>query len=171
MYHPINLGQGAALATGITYALRAGAKMIVTFDADGQHRVEDAVLMLEVANETASDVVLGSRFLGQAVGISEKKKFFLKAATMFTRWTSGLAITDTHNGLRCLTAKAARAIKIRHNRMAHASEILNQIGGLGLKYVEVPCVITYSEYSVAKGQRMSGAINILTDLAIRKLYK
>src|SRR5262249_18963571 len=67
--HPINLGQGAALQTGVRYALGEGADLIVTFDADGQHRAEDIALLLGTQSRTSADVVVGSRFLGQAENI------------------------------------------------------------------------------------------------------
>ncbi|MFN3687615.1 glycosyltransferase family 2 protein [Salinarimonas sp.] len=169
--HAINLGQGAALATGIRYALERGAEIVVTFDADGQHRVADALAMIDRLRETGVDVVLGSRFLGRAVGMSERKRLFLRLATAFTRVTSGLPVTDTHNGLRVLSARAARAIVIRQNRMAHASEILDEIRSRGLAFVEHPVEIAYTDYSMAKGQRMSGAFAIVADLTMRKLYR
>jgi glycosyltransferase involved in cell wall biosynthesis len=169
--HPVNLGQGAALVTGIRYALLQGADEIVTFDADGQHGVKDAQTMVNVLRAEKVDVVLGSRFLGTASGISRSKRLFLKAATVFTRISTGLTVTDAHNGLRVLNKSAAEAIIIRQNRMAHASEILHQIATLGLSYVEVPTHITYTDYSVAKGQKMSGAFVILGDLLIQKFHR
>lgn len=169
--HPVNLGQGASLATGIRYALSRGAEAIVTFDADGQHAVEDAVEMVRTIRRTGVDVVLGSRFLGDAIGISRRKRLFLKAAVAFTRLSTGLALTDTHNGLRVLGRSAAERLVIRQNRMAHASEILNQIAALRLSYLEVPTRIAYTDYSVAKGQKMSDAFTILSDLFIRRFYR
>jgi polyprenyl-phospho-N-acetylgalactosaminyl synthase len=169
--HPINLGQGAALQTGIDYALAQGAEMIVTFDADGQHQPADAREMVETLDRLGCDVVLASRVRGLAEGISGTRQTLLKLATWYTRLTTGLAITDTHNGLRAFTRSAAQALRIRQNRMAHASEILETIGRLKLHYVEIPCTITYTEYSRAKGQRLSGAFAILADLYLRRLYK
>lgn len=169
--HPVNLGQGAALATGIRYALMHGADEIITFDADGQHGLDDAEKMVRTLRAEKVDVVLASRFLGTAAGISRSKRLLLKAATVFTRLSTGLAVTDTHNGLRVLSRSAAAAIVIRQNRMAHASEILHQIANLGLSYVEVPNHIIYTDYSVAKGQRMFGAFSILGDLFMQKFYR
>jgi len=169
--HPINLGQGAALQTGIDYAVAQGADRIVTFDADGQHRPIDAISMLETIEREGCDVVLASRFLGEAEGISQRKRRFLQLATWYTRITTGLSVTDTHNGLRALSRRAAMTIRIEQNRMAHASEILEEIARHGLSYVEVPCTIIYTSYSKAKGQRMSGAFAILFDLYIRRLYR
>jgi glycosyltransferase involved in cell wall biosynthesis len=170
--HPVNMGQGAALQTGIDYALSKGASAIVTFDADGQHRAEDAEKMVERLQTAKLDLVLGSRFKGAAaIGMPTAKAFFLKCATAYTRFTSGLDITDTHNGLRVMSRSAAEKIRIRQNRMAHASEILNRIAQFNLRYEEFPCVVRYSDYSRRKGQGMLGAIEILFDLYLRRLYK
>src|SRR5580658_8959053 len=58
--HPINLGQGAALQTGIRYALRQGADTIVTFDADGQHRAADIDVLIDALASNNADFALGS---------------------------------------------------------------------------------------------------------------
>jgi glycosyltransferase involved in cell wall biosynthesis len=169
--HPVNLGQGAALATGIAYALRQGADAIVTFDADGQHSASEARAMVDLLDSEKVDVILGSRFLGAAHGISSGRRALLKLAVLFTRATTGLTLTDAHNGLRVLSRRAAGLIRIRQNRMAHASEILEQIASHRISFVEAPCTIAYTEYSKAKGQRWTGAFTILTDLLTRRLYR
>lgn len=164
--HPFNLGQGAALQTGITYALERGANYVATFDADGQHAVADLERLLTVLIGEQLDVVLGSRFLGETEGLPRGRLIALKAAVLFTNATSGLRLTDAHNGLRAMTAAAARELRITQDRMAHASEILNRIARLRLKYREVPVTIRYSEYSLRKGQRMRGSAGILVDLLV-----
>lgn len=171
LVHPINLGQGAALQTGIAYALRSGAAQVVTFDADGQHRPEDALNMVDVMDKRGAQVVLGSRFLGATENMATSRRWLLRAATVFTRLTTGLKVTDAHNGLRLLRADAAAAIRIRQNRMAHASEILEEIARHGLSYVEAPVVVRYTEYSRAKGQSGFGAFNILLDLLLARMRK
>jgi len=167
--HPINLGQGAALQTGIEFALARGAELIVTFDADGQHRTADVARLIDALEAERADFALGSRFLGSAVNIPPLRRMLLRAATLFTRLTTGLALTDAHNGLRAMTRRGALRIRLRQNRMAHASEILGQIAASGLKYVEVPVTIDYSSYSRAKGQRSGDLIVILLDLFARRL--
>jgi glycosyltransferase involved in cell wall biosynthesis len=169
--HPVNLGQGAALATGIAYTLRQGAQCIVTFDADGQHSASEAAAMVALLYTKGVDVVLGSRFLGAARGIGAGRRALLKLTVLFTRLTTGLQLTDSHNGLRVLSRRAADLIRIRQNRMAHASEILDQIATHRMTFVESPCTITYTEYSKAKGQRWTGAFSILFDLLARRLYR
>jgi polyprenyl-phospho-N-acetylgalactosaminyl synthase len=169
--HPFNLGQGAALQTGIDYAVAEGAEVIVTFDADGQHRVSDIARLAAALVEERADFALGSRFLGQAPNLPPLRRLLLHAATAFTRLTTGLQVTDTHNGLRAMTRRAAAAIRLRQNRMAHASELLSQIAASGLRYVERPVTIEYTAYSLAKGQSLGDAVLILLDLFARRLYR
>lgn len=171
LQHPINLGQGAALQTGITFALRAGADFIVTFDGDGQHRPDDVPALIDALVNHRADFALGSRFLGSTLNIPPFRRFLLRAATWFTRLTTGLKLTDAHNGLRAMTRRGAAAIKLRQNRMAHASEILAQIARSGLGYVEVPVTIVYTSYSLQKGQRASNSVSILVDLLARRLHR
>jgi glycosyltransferase involved in cell wall biosynthesis len=169
--HPVNLGQGAALQTGIRYALRRGAEYIVTFDADGQHRVEDIAVLLDVQARRKVDVVVGSRFLGKVENIPPLRGLLLKAAVVFMRITSREKLTDAHNGFRLFTRTAARKLRITQNRMAHASEIINQLRGLGLSVAEAPVTILYTEYSLRKGQKLGNAFNILTELLVARLNK
>jgi glycosyltransferase involved in cell wall biosynthesis len=169
--HPVNLGQGAALQTGITFALSRGADYIATFDADGQHHASDLSRMLEVLGGNRLDIVLGSRFLGTTENLPVIRRLVLKTAVWFTNLTSGLRLTDTHNGLRVMTAEAARQLRIVQDRMAHASEIINQVAKLNLKYREVPTTVSYSTYSRNKGQRLGGVFRILTDLTLARLVR
>lgn len=163
--HPINLGQGAALQTGINFALaQPRTSYIVTFDSDGQHSVADAERMVHRLRHEAIDIVIGSRFLDGRSNASPLKRVVLKTAVLFERITTGIKLTDAHNGLRAMNLKAANKIRITQNRMAHASELVAQIAACQLRYVEEPTQITYSAYSKAKGQSLWNSFNILTDL-------
>ena len=170
--HPVNLGQGAALQTGIDFALVSGAQIIVTFDADGQHRIEDALTLARAIDNDEADIVCGSRFLGvDSVTMPRAKRLTLRCAATFTRLSTGIPVTDAHNGLRALSRSAAKKIRITQNRMAHASEIIAQIKINHLRYKEYPVQIIYSEYSIAKGQKISNSINILIDLFFGRISK
>jgi glycosyltransferase involved in cell wall biosynthesis len=169
--HPVNLGQGAALKTGIDYALHSGADVIVTFDSDGQHRVSDIPRLVQALDGQGADFALGSRFLQGRPAMPLARRILLRAATLFTTVTTGLRLSDTHNGLRAFTARGARALRLRQNRMAHASEMLSEIARSGLRYVEVPVTIDYTEYSRAKGQRASDLMLVLLDLFAQKLHR
>jgi polyprenyl-phospho-N-acetylgalactosaminyl synthase len=166
--HPINLGQGAALQTGLSYALTdPGMSYVVTFDADGQHQVSDAEDMVAVLRDGAVDVVFGSRFLESTTRPPALKRALLKAAVAYSNASTHVRLTDTHNGLRALSRKAVELLDIRQNRMAHASEIIDQIGKARLPYVEHPVHILYTDYSRAKGQSLLNSVNILAELIYR----
>ena len=168
--HPINMGQGASLQTGIEYALQyPNIKYFITFDADGQHSVSDAKKMLEVIKSEDLDIVIGSRFLGEAINISYPKQIVLKLAVMFTNVFSSVNLTDTHNGLRVFNRKFAAALNIQMPGMAHASEIIDKIGQGGWRYKEVPVTITYSDYSRARGQSILNSVNILIDILLSRI--
>ena len=169
--HPVNLGQGAALQTGIAFALRRGADTIVTFDADGQHRPGEAADLVAALAANNADFALGSRFLAATPAMPRSRRLLLRMATAFTRLTTGLSVTDTHNGLRAMTRRGASRIALRQNRMAHASEILHCIARSGLAYVEVPVTVDYNAYSLAKGQRVSDSLRILLDLSAHRLHR
>jgi len=166
--HPVNLGQGAALQTGIDYALaQPGAEYFVTFDSDGQHSVDDALAMVGRLRTEPLDIVVGSRFLDDRTNASALKKLVLRMAVLFERMATGVKLTDAHNGLRALNRTAATSIRITQNRMAHASEIVAEIGRKKLRYAEQPVHILYTDYSRAKGQSLWNSVNILSDLFIR----
>ena len=170
--HPINLGQGAALQTGIDYALLQGAKYIVTFDADGQHAASEILPMLSALQAKDAQVCLGSRFIGSTKNISSSRKLLLKAALLYTRLTSnGIQITDVHNGFRILTEKFCRKFRFTQNRMAHASEILSYIAKHKIDFIEFPVTIAYTDYSIRKGQKGINSIRIMMEMAFRGISK
>jgi glycosyltransferase involved in cell wall biosynthesis len=169
--HPINRGQGAALQTGIDFALRRGAEFIVTFDSDGQHDPADIPAMLAPVQSGEADLTLGSRFLGRTVGMPLSRRIVLKLAVLFTRIVSRIAVTDAHNGFRAMSRSAAQSIRIRQDRMAHASEILDEIRRLGLRFTEVPVTIRYSAATLEKGQSSWNAIRIVWQFFVGKVVK
>lgn len=163
--HPLNLGQGAALQTGFEAArMLPFVRYVVTFDADGQHDVGDADAMVARLREDEADVVLGSRFLDGRTKPGPLKRAVLWGAVKLTNGRTGVRLTDAHNGLRALNRRALDAVDLRQNGMAHASEIVEQLGHAGLRIVEHPVHIRYTAYSQAKGQSVLNAVNIVTDL-------
>lgn len=165
--HVINLGQGAALQTGIDFAVRRGATYIVTYDADGQHNCAD-IPDLVAALEAGADVALGSRFLGRQIeGASAKRLALLKTATVVSNSLSGLKLTDAHCGFRAIRADVAPKLRITQDRMAHASELLRKMKTSGVKVVEIPTTVRYTEHSMAKGQGGMQAVRILFDYFFR----
>ncbi len=169
--HEVNSGQGAALQTGIDFALLQGAEYIVTFDADGQHDPEDIAKLLAPLMEGKAEVALGSRFLGQTVNMPTTRKLILKAGVLFTRIVSNIKVTDAHNGLRAFTREAVSKLQLVQDRMAHASEILDQIRQLQLRFVEVPVTIRYTADTLAKGQTSMQAVKIAGELLLGRMIK
>jgi hypothetical protein len=125
--------------------------------------------MVELARTTDLQVVLGSRFLGAAEGITGSRRMMLRAAVRFTRATTGLEVTDAHNGLRVLRRDAAEQVRLRLHGMSHASEVLSIVARRGFSYAEHPVTISYSDYSMSKGQRGYNALNIIFDLMVNRL--
>lgn len=165
--HPVNLGQGAAIQTGIEYARKQpGAKYFVTFDADGQHQVKDVVRMVERLRTEPLDIVVGTRF-GRPRAADDQvpliKRLVLRTVVMLSPTTRRLGLSDAHNGLRAFNKKVADEMNIRMNGMSHASEIVSMISDKHWRVAEEPVDILYTEYSMSKGQSLINGVNILAD--------
>ena len=170
--HKVNLGQGAAIQTGFEYALRKGAKYLVTFDADGQHDPADLPLLINNIKIEGYDVGLGSRFLStEQEGMPAGRKRLLKFSRYVNYLFTGLFLSDAHNGLRAFSDEAARTVKLTENRMAHATEILSIIKKNKLRFREVPVSVRYTQYSKMKGQSSLNSIRIFFDLVLHKLFE
>jgi len=171
--HASQLGQGPALQTGMEYALIQGARVLVHFDADGQHSPEFIPRLLEPIRSGECEIVMGSRFMNpeDRRKVPFLKRLLLRVGIFVSGLFSGLWLTDTHNGLRALSDVAARRIKLTENGYAHATEILELIRKSGLRYKEIPVTIRYTEHSLAKGQSMLNSVNIFLDLLLAKLLR
>lgn len=166
--HPVNLGQGAALQTGFEFARAQPAmRWVVTYDADGQHRIEDVVAMVDLARGERLDAVFGSRFLDERSTPGWAKRVVLRLAVTYTNATTSTRLTDAHNGLRVLSRRVVDQLDITQNRMAHASELVAQVGALNVPYGEAPVHILYTDYSRSKGQSLWNSVNILAELILR----
>jgi glycosyltransferase involved in cell wall biosynthesis len=171
--HAINLGQGAALQTGTKYAVAQGAKYVIHFDADGQHRWQDIPVLMEPLLAGEADVVIGSRFLSAdgRNSVPWAKRVVLRGGILVNGLLTGVWLSDAHNGFRALTSHAAKSIDLRENGYAHASEILAQCACKKLRYTERATTILYTQYSQRKGQSSWNALNILFDLLLRNMFK
>lgn len=171
--HPVNMGQGAALQTGMDYAREQGASFVVHFDADGQHNASDIPRFLAKLVEGDYDVIIGSRFLrnDDRLHVPFLKQVILKTATIINGLLTGLWLTDAHNGFRVMNRKALSCIRLRENRMAHATEILTQIRRQNLHMTELDTKIVYTDYSKQKGQSWTNSFNILLDLIISRYFR
>ena len=168
--HPINLGQGASLATGFQYCRNViKPDFILTMDADGQHSVESIFCFLDMCFEKKLDIIFGNRFATHS-NVPFIRKIVLKLAKNFEYILSGLNLSDAHNGFRVLNAKALDLMYLNQNRMAHATEIKLLTAKHRLKYGEAPCLISYTSESLQKGQSSLGSVAILRDLFKNYLF-
>ena len=170
--HRVNMGQGAALQTGIDFAKRKGATYFVTFDADGQHDSNDIPGMIEFLEKENADIVFGSRFLpGSKTNVSRSRSFALNLGRYINYFVSGIMLSDSFNGLRLFSKKTADKIRITENRMAHPVEFLMLTASKKLKYAEYPVSIHYSEYSKGKGLKNRDGIKILVEMFLYKIFR
>jgi len=171
--HSINLGQGAALQTGMDYALGQGADYLIHFDADGQHDPASIPRALEILRRGDTAVVLGSRFLNaeHTRAVPWLKRCILRGGIAVSWVFSGLWLTDTHNGFRGFTRAAAQQIHLTENGFSHATEILEQIHRAGLRYRELPTLVRYTDYSQRKGQSVTNSVNLIVDLLLHKIFR
>ena len=167
--HPVNLGQGAAIQTGVEYARRQpGAAVFVTFDADGQHRVKDVLAMIERLSRGDVDVVVGTRFSGSTVSHTPPlKKLILRTAAWLSPSSHRLGLTDAHNGLRVFNKTVADNLNLTMSGMSHASEFVKLIVENHWRVAEEPVEILYTEYSMSKGQPLLNGVNIVFDGFLR----
>ncbi|MCK5107099.1 MAG: glycosyltransferase family 2 protein [Nanoarchaeota archaeon] len=171
--HKINQGQGATLRTGINFALKNGADIVITFDGDGQHLASEIPKIIKPLKK-GYDIVIGSRFIDKKVKTKMplKRKIELKGSVIILRIFYGLKVTDAHNGFRALSKKAAKKIKITCNRMAHASEIIYEIKRNKLKFKEIPVKIIYTKETLMKSDSgIKQGFRILKDMIKLKLRK
>ena len=168
--HPVNLGQGAAIQTGIEYARsQPGAGVFVTFDADGQHRVKDVMRMIDRLTAEDVDIVIGTRFADQGVHseVPVLKRIVLRTAVWLSPRSRRLNLSDAHNGLRVFNRKVAGGLDIAISGMGHASEIVALVDENNWRVTEEPVEILYTDYSKSKGQPLVNGVNIVFDVFLR----
>jgi len=141
--HEKNLGYGAAIKTIFLKAHEINADILITFDADGQHRIKDIEKVLEPIKNDVADVVIGSRFLNYSQNIPKYRKVGIKAITGLTNIAGGTKITDSQSGFRAYSKKILESIRPTESGMGISTEILIKTQKAGFKIVEVPIVVLY----------------------------
>lgn len=165
--HFMNRGLGAALGTGFDYAKKAGADVVVTFDADGQHEARDIKKLLGPIRRGKADVVIGSRLLGRKNMPWDRKILNLLSNILtfllFRVWT-----TDSQSGLRAFNKKATNLVDIRTERMEVSSEFFKEIRDNRLRFTEVPIRAIYTAYGLLSSkQENMAALKISLRLFLR----
>ena len=163
--HSINLGQGAAISTGFKYI--QGLKdpfAVVTFDADGQHSVDDAKAFAEEILLCEEEIIFGSRFVDSAANIPFIKKIVLSIVIFFTNRFSRISLSDAHNGLKAIKKTCLNNIDIDIDGFGFESQIIHQVSKKRIRYKEMPTNTIYTIYSKNKGQKLVNGFLILEDL-------
>lgn len=168
--HVINRGLGAAIGTGFAAAMRLGADVVVTLDADGQHEPTEIRKFVE-AIEQGADVVIGSRMLTGFVGMPLHRRIAQVVGNLVTFVLFGAWVTDSQSGFRAFTRYALEKIQIRTNRMEVSSELIAEAKRNRLKLVEVPIKAVYTPYSLSKGQNFFVGLKTLLKLVVRRLSR
>jgi len=167
--HIINRGLGGALNTGITAALNEGADIIVTFDADLQHDVNDIKKLLYYI-EHGYDVAIGNRLTkGLNKGMPFIRRIGIRGLDFITYLLFGAYVCDSQSGLRMFNKEAAFKLDIRTNRMEVSSEIIKEIKRNKLKLKEVPIKAIYTDYSLSKGNTVWNGFGIVFKLLLRRI--
>ena len=144
--HNRNFGYGAAIRSIFQKAKEINADVLVTFDADGQHRIEDIKKVIEPIEKENADIVIGSRFLdGSKCEVPEYRKFGIKIITQLTNSTLNEKITDSQSGFRAYNNNVISKLNPSDMGMGISTEILIKATSLGFKLVEVPIKILYGE--------------------------
>jgi glycosyltransferase involved in cell wall biosynthesis len=166
--HSTNFGQGAALQTGFEFAKKnPNLEIFVTFDSDGQHQIKDIEKIISPLKDKKADIVFGTRFQDDKTKMPVLKRIILKLAIKYTSLSTGVPLTDAHNGFRAMNRTALNEMQLNLNGMAHATEIVAIAHKANLRIAETPVEILYTKYSKAKGQSILNSINILSDLFLR----
>lgn len=142
--HPKNLGYGAAIKSLFSKASELNADVLVTFDADGQHQIEDINKVLEPIERDDADIVIGSRFLNQDSNIPTYRKLGISVITKISNITAKEKITDSQSGFRAYNKKAISEINPSDNGMGVSTEILIKANKKSLRVTEVPITVLYS---------------------------
>ncbi|GAB4311977.1 MAG: glycosyltransferase family 2 protein [Methanobacteriaceae archaeon] len=161
--HAINLGLGAALRTGFEAALKKGADIVVTFDADEQHNPDDIKEICKPILNGSAEAVIGCRNfkhmpLPQRVG-----NLIMNALTQIFYRAN---VKDSQSGLRAFSRKAAEIININLRGYGVSSEIIREIKINNIKMEEVPIETIYTDYSLSKGTNTKEGLKILTKMLL-----
>ena len=158
--HPKNLGYGAAIKSLFSKARELDADILITFDADGQHRIEDINKVLEPIEHNNADIVIGSRFLDNKIKIPAYRKLGINVITKMSNITTKKKITDSQSGFRAYNKKALQEIILSDNGMGVSTEILIKANKKSLRVIEVPITILY-EGETSTHNPMSHGISVM----------
>ena len=163
--HEKNLGYGSAIKSIFKKSKEIGSDILVTFDADGQHRIEDIKKVIEPIQNGDVDLVIGSRFLDNTKGkIPEYRKIGINIITKITNSTLKKKITDSQSGFRAYSKNLISKLNISDIGMGISTEILIKASSLNFKIAEVPIIIQYDGNTSTHNPVSHGTSVLLTTI-------
>ena len=153
--HSLNLGQGDGLRTGFAAALRMGAEVVVTMDADGQHDPAELSVLVGPVLADEADYVQGSRFLGEYDDAGGARHLGIMGFTRLINTLAGTEVTDCTNGYRAIAASGLGRMRLVEDRFS-ASEIIIEASARGLRMREVPVHIRIRDAGETKKPKGMG---------------
>jgi glycosyltransferase involved in cell wall biosynthesis len=160
--HSKNLGYGAAIRSIFLKAKEMNSDILVTFDADGQHRIEDIKKVIQPIIENKTDIVIGSRFLNEEKDeIPEYRKVGIKIITKVTNASINQKITDSQSGFRAYSKQVLEKLSPSDVGMGISTEILIKSSKMGFKILEVPIKILYEGENTSTHNPISHGTSVL----------
>jgi glycosyltransferase involved in cell wall biosynthesis len=162
--HDCNRGYGAAIRTALVCGRELGADVLVIIDADGQHDARDIPRLAKPVLDGEADVVIGSRFMGEASGVPLYRKLGQRILNVATNVGSGRRQSDSQSGFRAYSSRALKALNLTEDGMSVSSEMQFAIAGKGLRVTEVAVQVSYADKS--KRNPLGHGLNVLSRVLV-----
>ena len=162
--HEKNMGYGAAINSIFKKCIEIRSDVLVTFDADGQHRIDDLEKVLQPIKKNQADVVIGSRFLDNKSDVPNYRKVGIKIITKITNVSIKKKLTDSQSGFRAYNRQVLTQINPSDGGMGISTEILIKASSKGLRITEVPIKILYPENTSTHNAISQGASVLISTI-------
>lgn len=169
--HSKNRGYGAAINSLFLKAKELESDVFLTFDADGQHRIEDIPILIDPIIKNQVDLVIGSRFLNtRSEEMPNYRKVGIKIITKITNLSIKEKLTDSQSGFRAYSRNALQQITPADDGMGVSTEILIKASNLELKIAEVPIKVNYSGETSTHDPVSHGTSVILSTIKFTSIH-
>jgi glycosyltransferase involved in cell wall biosynthesis len=162
--HDGNKGYGAAIRTALNSGKEQGADVLVVIDGDGQHEARDIPRLVKPVLDGEADVVIGSRFMGEASSAPLYRRLGQRILNVATNVGSGRRLSDSQSGFRAYSSKALGALNLTENGMSVSSEMQFAIANKGLKVAEISIEVCYGDKS--KRNPLAHGFNVLSRVLV-----